>query len=36
MTVLRYGVHLTTLSNRPKLNVRFARGTQISGIQISD
>jgi hypothetical protein len=34
--VLRYGVHLTSLNNRPKLSVGFAKGTQVGGIQISD
>jgi hypothetical protein len=34
--VLRYGVHLTTLNNRPKLQIGFKAKTQISAIQISD
>jgi len=35
-SILRYTNHLTTLNNRPALNVRFKAGTQISAIQISD
>ena len=35
-SVLRYGVHLTTLNNRPKLAVGFKGGSQIAAIQISD
>jgi len=34
--ILRYGVHLTTLNNRPKLSVGFKSKTQIGAIQISD
>lgn len=34
--VLRYGVHLTSLNNRPKLKIGFTKGTQVGGIQISD
>jgi hypothetical protein len=34
--VLRYGVHLTSLNNRPTLSVGFAAGTQIGAFQISD
>jgi len=34
--VLRYGVHLTSLNNRPRLNIGFAGGTQIGALQISD
>jgi len=34
--ILRYGVHLTTLNNRPVLNIPFKAGTRISAIQISD
>ena len=35
-SVLRYGVHLTTLNNRPRLSVGFAKGAQVSAFQISD
>jgi len=35
-TILRYAVHLTTLNNRPRLNVGFMKGAQIAAIQISD
>jgi len=35
-SILRYGVHLTTLATRPKLNIGFMAGAQIGGIQISD
>lgn len=34
--ILRYGIHLTTLNNRPLLNIPFKAGTRISGIQIAD
>lgn len=34
--VLRYGVHLTSLNNRPALNIGFTQGTQIGALQISD
>lgn len=34
--VLRYGVHLTSLNNRPTLNIGFKAGTQIGASQISD
>ena len=34
--ILRYGIHLTTLNNRPVLNIPFRAGTRISGIQIAD
>ena len=34
--VLRYGLHLTTLNNRPKLNINFKAGTRISAFQIAD
>lgn len=34
--VLRYGVHLTSLATRPKLNIGFLKGTNISAVQISD
>lgn len=34
--ILRYGIHLSTLNNRPVLNIPFRAGTRISGIQISD
>jgi hypothetical protein len=34
--LLRYGVHLTTLNNRPQLNIGFIKGTQISALQVSD
>jgi hypothetical protein len=35
-TTLRYGVHLTSLNNRPRLNIPFRAGTRIGAIQISD
>lgn len=34
--ILRYGVHLTSLNNRPKLNVGFKAGTRFGALQISD
>jgi hypothetical protein len=34
--ILRYGVHLTSLNNRPVLNIPFRAGTRISAFQISD
>lgn len=34
--VLRYGVHLTSLANRPKLKIGFEKGVQVSAVQISD
>ena len=34
--ILRYGVHLTSLNNRPVLNIPFKAGTRIGAIQISD
>jgi len=34
--ILRYGVHLTSLNNRPVLNIPFRAGTRIGAIQISD
>ena len=34
--VLRYGVHLTTLNNRPALNIGFKAGARIGALQISD
>lgn len=34
--VLRYGLHLTTLNNRPDIAIGFKAGTQISAFQISD
>ena len=33
--VLRYTVYLTSLNNRPPLNVKFAQGSQISAIQLA-
>jgi len=35
-TVLRYVPHLSTNSNRPVLNIGFAKGAQVSAFQISD
>jgi len=35
-SVLRYVPHLSTNSNRPPLNIGFAKGAQISAFQISD
>lgn len=35
-SILRYGVHLTTLATRPTLNVGFRGGSQVSAFQISD
>lgn len=35
-TILRFVPHLTTNSNRPVLNIGFAKGSQISAFQISD
>jgi len=35
-SILRYGVHLTSLNNRPKLQIGFRAGTQIGAIQLSD
>lgn len=34
--VLRYGLHLTTLNNRPKLTIGFKEGVMVSAFQISD
>ena len=34
--VLRYALFLTTLNNRPRLNVKFAANTRISAFQIAD
>lgn len=34
--MLRYGVHLTSLNNRPVLNIPFNAGDRVSGIQIAD
>lgn len=33
--LLRYAIHLTTLNNRPKLSIRFAKGSQISALQLA-
>jgi len=35
-TILRYGVHLTSLNNRPVLNIPFRQGSRIGALQISD
>ncbi|MGF3555102.1 MAG: hypothetical protein ACQXXF_07560 [Thermoplasmatota archaeon] len=32
--ILRYDVHLTTLNNRPALNIGFNAGTRISALQM--
>ena len=34
--VLRYALFLTTLNNRPRLNIKFDANTRISAFQISD
>jgi hypothetical protein len=34
--ILRYSIHLTSLNNRPKLNVGFRRGSRVAAIQIAD
>ena len=34
--ILRYGVHLTSLNQRPSLAIGFTKGTKIRAIQISD
>lgn len=34
--VLRYGVHLTSLNNRPQLAIGFKAGTRVGALQISD
>jgi len=33
--LLRYAIHLTTLNMRPQLNIVFAAGQKISGIQLA-
>jgi len=33
---LRYDTHVSTLANRPKLNIPFMRGDEISAIEIAD
>lgn len=33
--VLRYTVHLTTLNNRPVLNIPFRRGQRVGAIQLT-
>jgi len=33
--VLRYSMFLTTLNNRPPLNIGFRQGTQVSAIQLA-
>jgi len=33
--VLRYAIHLTTLNNRPGLNIPFMKGDEISAIQLA-
>ena len=35
-SVLRYVQHVSTNSNRPVLNIGFAKGSQVSAFQISD
>lgn len=34
--LLRYGVHLTSLNNRPGLRIGIRAGSELSAIQISD
>jgi len=34
--ILRYSIHLTTLNNRPRLNIRFMRGDKVGAIQLAD
>ena len=34
--LLRYSIHLTTLNNRPRLNLRFGAGVKVGAIQIAD
>ena len=33
--ILRYAIHLTTLNNRPKLNITIRPGTRFSAIQLA-
>lgn len=33
-SIIRWALHLTTLNNRPRLSIGFARGSQVSIIQL--
>lgn len=35
-SVLRYDTHTSTVSTRPPLNIKIAKGVNVAGIQISD